>query len=730
MSPFRRLACYLILFLFAGLQVMGQTAQDSTASGGKKKKKKEATTTSSEEASAPSEKKKKEPSASATEKKVKKLVAEGDAFYYGRFDQTSGDKFTGRQTVLAEKKYKEAINLDPNNYYIIKMIGRCNDLMGNVQEAIDWYTAAIQAYPDATDTIYFDLGVNLRKMGRCYDAKENFNIFLKKHTTDDELTKQARFEMEGCDFIAKQKDKQAEYFTYLMEFNTENNENFPYPYTVKGDSFIVFTSDRMGTVGSKNKKRRWPETGLPYTDIWTGSFSNDSTVGEIENIGKRVNTKANDGSGCVDPTGTIIYYTICGKGKYRRVDGCSIYFSEFNVDAKQWGKYQKLEGINSDRERVVNNRGKTKKVPTYDAHPMLSPDGNTMYFVSDREGGYGELDVWYATKMGSVWSNAVNVGPTVNSEFSELSPFLGQDGKTLYFASNGHLGYGGYDLFKSDGKGSNWNEPVNLGAPINSTFDDISLVWTIQDSTGFFASNRPNGKGRDDIYWMRKIYKPSILITVQGYVRDKKTKQVVPFATVTRYEVLDNGQLAPIDTFRTDQSGYYQFSLEQNKNYKFVGIAPEYLANEVEVSTKDITKTTTLEADIDIFLDRIDLNRPIVLQNIYYDFDSSALRPESVSELNRLIKILTDNPSISILLSSHTDTNGSEAYNLKLSNRRAKSVLDYLLTNGVDGERLTSFGFGESRPLVYPELSDADEQANRRTEFRINSLNWKPKKKK
>jgi peptidoglycan-associated lipoprotein len=204
-------------------------------------------------------------------------------------------------------------------------------------------------------------------------------------------------------------------------------------------------------------------------------------------------------------------------------------------------------------------------------------------------------------------------------------------------------------------------------------------------------------------------------------VRDAATKLPIPFATVTLYE-MKGGQLIPLDTFNTDQSAQYRFALQPGKDYKLIGNAPEYLANEVQVSTRDATKSMDLEADIDIYLDRIEIARPIVLQNIYFDFDKYDIRADAAPELDRLAVLLERNPTLRILIGAHTDTNGSEAYNIKLSNNRAKAVVNYLKQKGIDPKRLTWIGYGESQPLIYPELSDADEQANRRAEFRIMSI--------
>jgi peptidoglycan-associated lipoprotein len=657
------------------------------------------------------------------QKKVAKLIDEADKL------------FSNREQVLAEAKYQEALKLDPTNFHAVYRIGRCYWYMMEPETAVQWYRSALDIDANANDTLFLDLAVALRKLDRCYEAKDFLNQFLKRHPDkNDYYAKAAQLELAGCEFTGNYKasvaGKNPPYKVEPININDDAGDFGPVIYNIEADTFMVFTSHRAQSRG----KRQFMENGEPkYSDLYVARRTSDSTFDAVENLGKKINTKANDGAAAIDPSGLLMYYTICGGGKYQKFYGCSVYQSEFNTDAKQWGKYKKVEGINGETEAVVNSKGKTKTVPTYDAQPSLSADGTTMFFISDRDGGFGGMDIWYSQKLGNAWSTPVNAGPQVNSEFDEIWPHLGADGKTLYFSSNGRPeNFGGFDVYSAKGNGTNkWSKAEPLPQPINSSYDDFSIHWSIQDSIGYFASDRPGmNTGSDNILWIKKLYYPPIVITVHGTVRDSNTKQVVPFAIVTLYEKNKNGSLTPVDTFRTDQTGRYNFVLERDKDYKMVGTAPDYLANEVSVSTLNIEESTDFERDIDIYLDRIDIGKPIVLENIYFDFDSATLRPESFVVLDRLVKLLMDNPQISIQIGGHTDTNGTEKYNQRLSDRRAKVVVNYLVEQAIDADRLTWFGYGESQPMIYPELSDSDEQANRRTEFRINSVNWKPKAKK
>lgn len=652
---------------------------------------------------------------SAQSRKVRKLLEEADKEYY-----------TYRNPEKASELYKQVLSSDPNNQYAAYRLARCFWYMNETEKAVEGYQKALAINAETNDTIYLDLGIALKKLGRYKEAREAFQQFLTRHKTQDIFRKQAEIELEGCNLAEKLLAEQPSYeLRALTAVNSQGSDYGPALFVVKSDTFLIFTSHRTGGQSTE----RFPEYGEPtYSDLWVVQLKSDTlplgrVVGKVQNLGKKVNTAANDGSAVIAPDGLTMYYTICGEGKYRKFWGCGIYQSTFDPQKKEWGPFEKIEAIAGKREVVVNSRGKKKLVPTYDAQPTLSPDGNIMYFISDRDGGLGGTDIWYAQRVGKEWGAPVHAGKIINTPFNEIYPHVGKDGKTLYFASDGHPGLGGYDIFQAEGRLASWQPPKNMGAPINSSYDDFSIFWVKQDSIGFLASNRPGGRGRDDIYIIKRIPRVKIELAVQGTVRDGATKLPIPFATVTLYEVKED-KLLPLDTFNTDQSARYRFTLEPGKDYRLIGNAPEYLASEVGVSTRDATKSMELEADIDIYLDRIEIARPIVLQNIYFDFDKYDIRSDAATELDKLAVLLQNNPTLRILIGAHTDTNGSEQYNIRLSNNRAKSVVQYLTQKGINPRRLTAIGYGESQPLIYPELSDADEQANRRAEFRILGLDF------
>lgn len=621
----------------------------------------------------------------------------------------------------AKEAYIEVLKKDPENYHATVRTAKCSYFIQEYEDATRYFESAIEIDKDGNDTVYFELGITYRVLDRHADAREVFKKFRKRWKDKDDYARRVKLELKGCDYVEEQKKLEPAWRERCLDLNTAMGDMFPSILAqTEDEQYLVFTSSRTASKGNEI----FEAYKEPYSDLYMAKIEDDTTFATVENLGKKINTKYNDGNTTFSPDGMTMYFSICNQGKLGY--GCSIYEARYDPRKKAWGKPKVVDELRGQKEVVVDSRGKIKKVPTYDVHPMLSSDGNTMFFVSDRDGGQGRLDLWYATWQGDSWSEPQNAGARVNTPYDDISPFLSDDGSRLYMASNGRVGFGGFDLFMSEGGMGSWGEPVNMGAPINSTYDDIAGYWSKDDSSTYFTSNRPGCTGRDDIYWAKKIEAPPAVFAVHGLVVDKKTGLPVPFATVILLEKDFEGDLIPLDTFRTDQSAAYNFELEGEKDYKVIGNAPEYLANEEEFSTVGLKEDTDFEINLNIELERIIIEEPITLNNIYYDFDKFDLRPESVDELNRLIGLLTQNGNITIQIGSHTDSNGSEKYNKRLSENRAKSVVTFLIENGIMPDRLKWYGFGESELIFSPEMNDEQEQMNRRTEFRIQSIDYTP----
>ncbi|WNJ20905.1 OmpA family protein [Pontibacter sp. G13] len=627
--------------------------------------------------------------------------------------------------VGAEELYSRVISDDPTNYEAAFQLGRINNALDDYREALNWYRKAVEIDPNRDDEVYYRIGLIYKLLNNYRKAKESFETFKEMHAVRDELYERAELEIAGCELAEAELVKRPNHRVQGVSFNSSADDQYPvFLDQRQQDKFLAFVSGRP-LPNRRNKVNA--VTGQPKDrDLYYVVRENDTIFGtEVTRFPyKTINFKNNDGPASFTGDGLTMYFTICNAKKNKR--GCSIYESKYNPLRKQWSKPLFLESLVGKKEVVVNSRGKVKQVPSDDLTPHVTPDGRTLFFVSDRPGGQGGFDIWYSRRVGAGWSPPQNLGPVVNSPFNEVGPFTNYDGDKLYYTSDGLGGFGGYDIYEAEGTIGEWGEPQNMGSPINTTYNDLGLYWMPGDSMGYFSSDRTGGVGGYDIYWAQKIfYDPGrFKVSVKGLIRDKYTKQPIPFATAILYEYTSEESIIAVDTFYTDQDARYEFPLVAEKNYKILGNSPDYFANEEELSTMGIEQDMEFVRNIDIELEPIIIDSAIVLQNIYYDFDKYYLRQDALPEVRRLLKIMVDNPNIVIELGSHTDSNGRPNYNKELSNNRARAVVKYLADNGIDPSRLAWLGYGEGQPLVWPEVSPEDEQANRRTEFKVTSIDF------
>ena len=356
----------------------------------------------------------------------------------------------------------------------------------------------------------------------------------------------------------------------------------------------------------------------------------------------------------------------------------------------------------------------------HESSACYSPDGRTIYFVSDREGGVGGKDIWYVIRNGTgPWGALKNMGPVINTKEDEQGVFLHADGRTLYFSSKGHGSGGGYDLFRSVQEESGWSEPKALGAPLNTPGDDLYLVFLADGKTAYMSSERSGGMGEKDLYEVkftplpgRKAQDP-LLTVLKGQVIDEETKQPVE----GDIEITDNAKNVSISKQRSNSStGNFLLSLPSGKNYGISVSASGYLFHSENFDLQD---TATYKEVVKVIeLKKVKVGKTIVLNNVFYDFDKATLRPESSTELDALVQLLKDNEKLRIELGSHTDDKGADDYNQKLSDARAASVVTYLANKGVAQDRLVAMGYGETSPIA-PNDTEEGRQQNRRTEFKV-----------
>lgn len=508
--------------------------------------------------------------------------------------------------------------------------------------------------------------------------------------------------------------------------NLGNNINTKYPeYSpvfASESNRLYFTSRREKTRGGKLLK----SDGLYFEDIYFSENKNGVWQKAIQKK-KPFNTSSMDASLSISSKENILFiYRSTGNGDI---------FSSFRDKKKQW-KTPKSMGKN------INSR------KSHETSAALSPDGKTFYFVSDRKDGFGGKDIYLvrANKRGR-WGKAQLLPASVNTAFDEEGVFAHHDGKTLYFSSKGHNSMGGFDVFKTTFDGKNWSQAQNIGFPINTADDDVFLSISKKERFGYYSTTRPDGFGLKDIYqitflgpekpmlvnsednliaWkttpiVDALIEPQIeidsskIILVKGLILDEKDRTPIN-AEITLYDLVDNKELA---VFKSDpKSGSYLLSLPSGRNYGISVSAEGYLfhSENFDIPSSGFYKEILKE----ILMKRIEVGSSIILKNIFFDFDKASLKPESKTELDRLSKLLVELPNLKIEISGHTDNIGSPQYNKTLSERRAKAVVDYLIANGINSERLTFKGYGFEKPIATNDTEEGRQQ-NRRTEFKVIS---------
>lgn len=572
--------------------------------------------------------------------------------------------------------------------------------------AAAYQNAARYGYPDST--LYLYMGQMLAADGKYAPAVTALKDYLQ-WKPGYELARNA---LAGAEYALGKKGATRYVVRNAKLFNSRRADYAPM-YLDRSLDQLYFTTTTEKVTGNQKSEI----TGMKKGDIWFATKNERGEWKRPEPVEGELNTDADEGTPAFTPDGQTMYLSRARREPNSNT-GVEIYTSS-RSDAK-WSAPVKYE-ITSDT------------ISSY-AHPAVSPDGAWLYFTSDMPGGQGGRDIWRVNlkdKQGSL----ENLGEWINTPGDEMFPYVRSD-STLYFASNGHPGYGGLDIFCARlTKSGGWTV-TNMGTPVNSAADDFGITFG-EGESGFFSSNRGDNRGYDHIY---SFELPELKITISGWVLDKD-EEPVPNAVI---RIVGNDGSNQKQIARND--GSFSFPLDRGVSYVMLAGAKGYL-NAKQEFTSDIA-----EEDADYAVDFIlsSITKPVVIDNIFYDFDKATLRPESQTALDEMAQVLRDNPNVTIEMASHTDRKGSEEYNIDLSSRRAKSVIDYLISVGIAPERLQSHGYGKSRPKTitkklareYPQFKEGDvlteeyietlseedreaaDQINRRTEFQVLSIDY------
>ena len=597
-------------------------------------------------------------------------------------------------------------------------------------KSLPYFEQAYRLNPEIDDEIELSLARAYQYNHKFEDALKYYDKYeakLGKRIDDQIHDKLDRYEYEcknGIAYMASPVDATIENIGGVI-----NGKYADFVPVISADrTLMAFTSRREGGIGNEIEYDYY--TGDPvgfYEDVYLAKNINGKWQRPV-NAGKAVNTETHDASIALSPDGQKLYiYKDEGEG--------DIYVSK--LVGEDWGKPTPLN---------KNINGKK----THETHCSVTADENILYFSSEREGGYGGLDIWMSRKENGNWGKAVNLGPVVNTKYDEDSPFIHADGRSLYFSSRGHKGMGGFDIFRTSFDGVTWQAPANIGYPINSADEDIYFVLSADNKYGYYASGGSHHAGEEDGFGEKDIYvitmpPPEKIVVAStretktttarsgrqlaGAVENKTVSNPITILKGTITDaltgkplqadlvVVDNDKNETIAEMKSNSStGKYLIILPSGKNY---GLAVEKQDYMFHSENFDIPASTDYQEIIkDVELKKIAIGTKIVLKNVFFDFDKATLRPESTAELARLIALLTEIPNLKIEISGHTDSKGDNAYNKKLSERRAKSVTDYLIKKGIATARLRSAGYGEDKPISTND-TDAGRQLNRRTEFEI-----------
>ncbi len=626
--------------------------------------------------------------------------------------------FSGLKYYQAIEMYKKAYTKETKaevKAEILFQIAECYRLKEDGKQAAVWYNKAIKAKYEDPIAIYY-VGNIYKSEGKYEEAIVEFNKYKAAKPSD----KNADMAIKSCQSAKEWKDNPTR--TVVNPMPLLNSEDYDFSPTFADRKYeeLYFTSTRQGSAGANISD----VTGMNFDDIYQTKRDNKGKWSEPTVLNETINSPVSEGSSALNEKKNMIFFTRCGVQE-KGVMGCSILWAK--KAGQKWGEPEVIP-ITEDTFTV--------------GHPAISMDDNTLVFASDMPGGQGGKDLWYITydKKAKKWSEATNLGSEINTPGDEMFPYIRDNGE-LYFASTGHPGMGGLDMFKSASTGVNqWSGVENLKVPLNSEANDFGIVFEGDKERGFFTSSRDGGKGGDDIW---EFYLPPMLFELTGIVKDIETEK--PLANAKIKLIGTDGSSAEATT---DENGNFTFIengpdryIKANTSYSLVVEKKKYLIAKGKEST--VGQETSKKYFHEYALQPLE-NKVIQLPLIEYEYNKADLRPNSKDSLNFLYNILVENPTLIIQLRSHTDFRGSAAYNQKLSQRRAQSCVDYLVKEkGIDAARIVAKGMGEAEPIKGADgilldekyinsLKSKDEQEvahqrNRRTDFKVIGDNFVPK---
>ena len=609
----------------------------------------------------------------------------------------------------ADKKYAKYSYIDAIEIYekvadkghksadLFMKLGDSYYFNGELGKSAKWYKELFALNETVEPEYYFRYAHSLKSIEDYENANKYLELFYKN--SSDSRGKEFN---NNKDYLVDIEENSGK---YTLDKTNINSEFMDYGASFFGDK-IVFTSARTdGAIYSKIHD--W--TNQNFTDLYVANYDEFNHLGTPENFSKEINSKFNESSPVFTKDGKTMYFT---RNNYLKKKGKS-------DDKTTWIKIYKATFTNNEWGNIIELPFNNDNYSV--GHPSLSADEKTLYFSSDMPGGYGGADIYKVSINGNnSYGNPENLGPVINTEGRESFPFISHD-NTLYFASDGHLGLGGLDVFESKWENNKFSKPQNLAKPINSPKDDFSFIVN-EKKSGFVSSNRDGGAGYDDIYSFTVCNQK-----VTGLITDLDTKEVLPNSKV----ILFDEDMNQLQESNSNDKGEYTFDIECNKKYYVRASKEEYETREKSFPPKKQIGITLLDIELERNVFPIeegtDLAKIFKISIIYFDLDKWNIRPDAAKDLQKIVEVMKEYPNMEVAIRSHTDSRQTHKYNELLSDRRAKSTLEYMVKNGIDRKLLTAKGFGETE-LVNNcsdgvDCTEEEHQKNRRSEFIVIKMN-------
>jgi outer membrane protein OmpA-like peptidoglycan-associated protein len=608
------------------------------------------------------------------------VIASGLLSAQNKDTKTADKLFDRYEYVDAANEYLKLTENGKADNYVYKQLADSYYNVFNSKEAVKWFAKATKEKQDAET--YYKYAQMLKAEGNYAEADKQMKQFVNLVPNDQ----RAKAFVSNPQYLPNLKS-QSKLFDIVKSDISSDKTDFGAVLT--NDNNVYFSSARNTSKRSSN----WNDE--PYLDLYKATFNSNKTISEAVAV-DALNTKWHDGPASISTDGNTIYYGSESfnekeyiKDKEKKAKFGKIYLYKATKNGGEWSNSKPLPFNNS----------------SYDVrNPSISKDGKTLYFSSNMPGGFGGEDIWKVSVNGDEYGTPENLGAKINTEANESFPFITDD-NVLFFSSNGKQGFGGLDVFKFDL--SKDSDAVNVGAPVNSEKDDFSFTYNSTKKIGFFSSNRA---GIDDIY----IADPICGVQAIAIIKDAKSGLVIEEAKV----VLVDEKEKVISNLHTVSNGSAVFGVNCNKLYNFQ-VSKQGYENAVGVVAKTDGGEVIVEIKMQPILPIITENE-VILQPIFFEYNKSNITQQGATELDKLVQVMSEYPNMVIFAKSHTDSRGSDKYNLNLSNRRAKSTVQYLVSKGIAKDRISGQGFGESEPKVVCENCTEDEHAqNRRSEFLI-----------